>query len=83
MTEHEEPIDDAERRRRVRGLSPAELLGTLTDGAPTEGDLRMLMEPRVGLAVEGCSGDAQLFWTSGLVAPRWGEPSVSNGAPTT
>ena len=56
MTEHEEPIDDAGCRRRVRGLSPAELLGTLTDGAPTEGDMRMLMERRVGLAAEGCAG---------------------------
>ena len=32
-----------------RRLSPSEVLATLVDGAPTEGDIRMLMELRVGL----------------------------------
>lgn len=33
---------------------------TLTDGPTTEGDLRMLMELRVGLAAEGVSGPARV-----------------------
>ena len=62
MNEHEESINEAERRRLIgeRGLSPAELLTTLTDGPTTEGDLRMLMELRVGLAAEGVSGPARV-----------------------
>ena len=56
MNEHEESIDksndDAERRPRPaapageRGLSPPELLRTLVDGPPTEGDLQMLSRCR-------------------------------------
>ena len=62
MNEHEESINEAERRRLIgeRGLSPRELLSTLTDGPTTEGDLRMLMELRVGLAAEGVSGPARV-----------------------
>ena len=41
-------------------MSPGELLTTLTDGPTTEGDLRMLMELRVGLAAEGVSGPARV-----------------------
>ena len=55
-------INEAERRRLIgeRGLSPRELMSTLTDGPTTEGDLRMLMELRVGLAAEGVSGPARV-----------------------
>ena len=62
VTEHEESISEAERRRLIgeRGLSPRELLATLTDGPPTEGDLRMLMELRVDLRAEGVSGPVQV-----------------------
>ena len=62
MNEHEESINEAERRRLIgeRGLSPWELLSTLTDGPTTEGDLRMRMELRVGLAAEGVSGPARV-----------------------
>ena len=44
----EESIDDIEHRRPVgeRGLSPRELLGTLIDGQPTEGDVQMIMDIR-------------------------------------
>ena len=62
MNEHEESIDksddEAERRPRPampageRGLSPPELLRTLIDGPPTEGDLQMLMELRAGLRAD-------------------------------
>lgn len=50
MSDHEDRVDadrgDGERERR---LSPSEVLATLVDGAPTESDIRMLMELRVGL----------------------------------
>lgn len=62
MNEHEESNhksnDEAECRPRPavpageRGLSPPELLRTLVDGPPTEGDLQMLMELRVGLRAD-------------------------------
>lgn len=62
MNEHEESNDksndDAEHRPRPaapageRGLSPPELLRTLIDGPPTEGDLQMLMELRAGLRAD-------------------------------
>ena len=62
MNEHEESIhksdDEAERRPRPaapageRGLSPPELLRTLIDGPPTEGDLQMLLELRAGLRAD-------------------------------
>ena len=43
-----------------RGLSPAELLSALVDGPPTEGDVQMIMELRVGLLAEGSSGPARV-----------------------
>ena len=43
-----------------RGLSPAELLAALIDGPPTEGDVQMIMELRVGLLAEGSSGPARV-----------------------
>lgn len=50
MTDHEHQFgDDRVDGGRDRGLSPPEVLATLVDGAPTEGDIRMLMELRVGL----------------------------------
>ena len=42
-----------------RGLSLSEVLATLVDGAPTEGDVRMLMELRVGLRAHS-SGPAKV-----------------------
>ena len=70
MTEHEESINEAERRRLIgeRSLSPRELLATLTGGPPTEGDLPMLMELRVGLRAEGVSGPAKVV-ESGVPEP--------------
>ena len=38
---------------------PSEVLATLVDGAPTEGDIRMLMELRVGLRAHS-SGPAKV-----------------------
>ena len=43
-----------------RGLSPAELLAAVIDGPPTEGDVQMIMELRVGLLAEGSSGPARV-----------------------
>jgi len=50
MSDHEDRFGD----ERVdgdhdRGLSPAEVLATLVDGAPTEEDIAMLTELRAGL----------------------------------
>ena len=35
-----------------RGLSPAELVQTLIDGPPTEGDMQMMLELRVSLRAD-------------------------------
>lgn len=56
MSEHEQPMDDSEGRRSVpageRGLTPVELLASLSDRPPTMGDVRMLMELRVSLRAD-------------------------------
>lgn len=50
MTDHEYQFgDDRVDGESDRRLSPPEVLATLADGTPTEGDIRMLMELRVGL----------------------------------
>lgn len=50
MSDHEDRVDaDRGDGERERGLSSSEVLATLVGGAPTESDIRMLMELRVGL----------------------------------
>lgn len=50
MTDHEDRVDDDRGAgEHEQGLSPSEAMATLVDGALTEGDIRMLMELRVGL----------------------------------
>lgn len=77
MNEHEEFTDKsndyAERQprrdvpARERGLSPPELVQTLIDGPPAEGDLRMLLELRVGLRADP-SGPAEVIECSDTTA---------------
>ena len=59
MTDHEDLGGDD------RGLSPPEVLATLVDGSPTEGDIRMLMELRVGLRAHP-AGPAKVVADPGL-----------------
>ena len=50
MTNHEDRVDDdRDDGEHEWCLSPSEALATLVDGALTEGDIKMLMELRVGL----------------------------------
>lgn len=60
MSDDEDRVgDDRVGGEHDRGLSPAEVLVTLVDGAPTEEDIRMLMELRVGLRADP-AGPAKL-----------------------
>ena len=50
MTDHEDRIDNHRvDDGRGQGLSPSQVLATLVHGAPTDDDIAMLMELRVGL----------------------------------
>ena len=50
MSDHQDRIgDNRGDGEHERSPSPAQVLDTLVDGAPTDGDLAMLMELRAGL----------------------------------
>lgn len=71
MTDHEDRIDNDDDRadgERDQGLSPTEVLATLVHGAPTDGDIAMLMELRAGLRAHP-AGPASVVESPPVVGP--------------